>query len=433
MLQYRPYVKTALILAASCSVCPASAEPGLFSALTSGRFDLFLRYRFETADDAAPALATAYASTLRSAIGYQSAPFHDADVYVQLEDVQVVGDGQSYNDGGANDVTDRAVIADPEGLELQQAFFRYGGLPRSVLTVGRQDITHRQAPLHRYIGNVLWRQNWQSYDAVRLINLSLPQTTLDYAYVWQVNRIFGEHNPHPDAGQFAMDSQLLNIQYSGLPFTRLEAYSYLLDFTTPTSAYLSTATVGLRLQGEQSLAAKTKLLYTGEYAHQNDYGNNPHTISAGYLLAEFGLSHTLDLILHSAALKFSYEMLTGDGGANAFQTPLGTNHAFQGFADRFLVTPGDGIQDFFGTLTLKLSDHTQFITIYHRFVSDRDSYDYGTELNVVLERSFGEHLLAGIQYASYRADGNPDNRLRNTQSGQAFDLSKCWLYVQFSY
>jgi len=416
-----------------CPICLASPDTSFLSALTSGRYDLFLRYRFETVEDATPSLASAYASTLRSALGYRTGAFHDADGYLQVEDVRVVGDEKLYNDGGANGVSQRAVVVDPEGFDLQQGLFRYSGLPRTVFTAGRQEITHRQPPLHRYIGNVLWRQNWQNYDSLRLINLSLPHTTLDYAYVWQVNRIFGEHNHRPDAGHFDMDSHLFNLQYSGLRFAKLEAYSYLLDFTTPTSAALSTATLGLRLQGDRPIQGKTRLLYVGEFAQQLDYGTNPNTISVSYLLTELGVSFTVGDFLPSTAVKFSYEHLEGKGGVNAFQTPLGTNHAFQGFADRFLVTPPDGIRDYFATFTLKFAENTQLIAAFHHFGADQDAYDYGDEVNVVLEHPFGDHFLAGVKYADYHADNNPTNNLRNTQSGQAYDLSKFWVYLQYAF
>jgi hypothetical protein len=137
-------------------------------------------------------------------------------------------------------------------------------------------------------------------------------------------------------------------------------------------------------------------------------------------------------ILESVGLKYDYERLKGDGGVKAFQTPLGTNHAFQGFADRFLVTPGDGIQDHFVTLSAKISGF-QFSANYHRFVSDRDNYTYGEEWNVLAERPFSNHFLVGLKWADYHADRNAMNISRNLATGQAFDLTRFWVYLQFSY
>jgi hypothetical protein len=43
----------------------------------------------------------------------------------------------------------------------------------------------------------------------------------------------------------------------------------------------------------------------------------------------------------------------------AFQAPLGTKHAFQGWADEFLNTPTDGIEDaYLDATTPRLSKHT---------------------------------------------------------------------------
>ena len=38
----------------------------------------------------------------------------------------------------------------------------------------------------------------------------------------------------------------------------------------------------------------------------------------------------LNRVIDSVTLKFSYEKLSGKGGADRFVTILGTNHAFQG-------------------------------------------------------------------------------------------------------
>ena len=432
MILHRRWLMSISIFFNSVVFTPVYAQETLWNALTTGHFDWFFRYRYEQVDDGTPNLASAYAQTLRSAIGYRSNSYRQFDAYLQVENVLALGDDSLYNDGGSNGVNNRAVVVDPEGTELQQGYLRFSGLPKTLLTVGRQEITHRPAPLHRYVGNILWRQNWQSFDAVRAVNLSIPHTLIDYAYVWQVNRIFGSDNPRPDVARFQMNSHFLNIQYSGLSAAKLEAYGYWLEFTTPVSAKFSTATYGLRVSGDKVIAPKTKWLYAGEYAKQLDFANNPYAIGADYWLAELGLNYTFDGLVQNAGLKLSTEYLTGQGGVNAFQTPLGTNHAFQGFADRFLVTPGDGIADYFATLQLKFASETQLSVVYHQFHAEHDHYHYGDEVDLVLEHPLSEHLIAGCKWADYRADGNTLNQSRNLASGQAFDLSKFWLYLQFS-
>jgi hypothetical protein len=408
-----------------------AADDGFIDALVGGTPDVFLRYRFERADDGVPGLKRAYASTLRTAIGYQTGTFHGFSAYGQFEDVHAIGEDR-YDDGGSNHVTDRASIVDPEGTEINQAFLRFSAIPKTIVTYGRQEITHRAAPLHRFVGNVLFRQNFQSFDAFRLINLSWPQATFDYAYVWNVNRIFGEDNPLPDASDFPMRSHLLNFQYGGLPFAKVEAYAYLLDFKSHTATRFSTSTLGLRLQGDAVVATKTKLNYALEAANQQDYRSNPNDINVAYFAGELGVTHNIGGAVEALSATLNIEQLAGAGGVRSFQTPLGTNHAFQGFADRFLVTPGDGVRDVFATLGMKLYG-VQISTTYHVLNADRDAYRYGSEWDILVEKTFAKRFLVGLQYADYRADNNALNVSRNTGSGQAFDLSRCWAYLQFKY
>lgn len=419
----------------------------LWQALSRGKPDLYLRYRFEQVDDGQrPALDDAHASTLRTAIGYSTGLFHEFGAYVQLEDVRVIGN-DVYNDGGSNGVTGRAVVVDPEGTEVNQANVRYRGLPRTTLWLGRQEIEHRPAPLHRYVGNILWRQNWQSFDALRAVNESLPATKLDYAYIWNVNRIFGEDNPLADRSDYRSDSHALAITYGGFNAGKLEAYAYLLDFAgnTPSSLALSSGTYGGRFQGAYDLLTySAKVLYTAEFAHQTDYGDNPADIDVNYVLGELGITKACNSpILESVTIKGSYEVLEGDGVvtagatrvARAFQTPLGTNHAFQGWADRFLLTPGDGIEDWFGTVVAKIHG-MQFMLMYHDFDANRGDYAYGTEWDAQLTKTFKEHYTVGLKYARYDADPNPLNLARNgtgSAGKQAFDLDKFWAWAEIRF
>jgi hypothetical protein len=435
-----------------CFGCAVMSEiavgADLWKAISGGKPDLYMRYRFEYVDDAQrPIVDQAYANTLRTALGYSTGLFYGFGAYVQMEDVRALGD-ELYNDGGGNGITSRAVVVDPEGTEINQANLRYRGFPRTTLTLGRQEIEHRLAPLHRYVGNILWRQNWQSFDAVRLVNESLPATRIDYAYAWNVNRIFGEDNPIPDRSNFGGGSHLINLTYGGFTLGKVEGYSYLLDFDSSAlgTQGLATATYGGRFQGAYDLIKySTKVLYTGEAAHQTDYADNPADIGVNYYLGELGATKLINSpILEFVTLKASYEVLQGDGPiaigrrgriSRSFQTPLGTNHAFQGWADRFLTTPADGIVDIFGTLVAKVYG-AQFMLFYHDFNSDRDDYDYGSEWDAQVTRVFDNHYTVGLKYARYDADDNATNRARNGAASagkQAYDLEKIWAWVELRF
>ena len=421
----------------------------LWRAIRSGKPDLMLRYRFENVDDGQqPALDDAYANTLRSALGYSTGLYHGFGLYGQLEDVRVIGE-EDFNDGGRNGVISRAVVADPKGTEIQQANLRYRGLPKTQFTLGRQEIEHRQAPFHRYVGNVLWRQNWQSYDAVRVVNDSVAALHVDYAYVWNVNRIFGEHNRLADRANFALDGHLIDLTWRGIPNATLEPYVYLLDFgdnRLAATRALSTATYGARLQGTYDLVGSAaKLLYTAEFSHQQDYGgDNPVELSVNYYLGELGVTRLLSHAwFESVTLKLSYEVLGGDGAVTAgegqigraFQTPLATIHIFQGWADRFLTTPADGVVDAYATLAFKIAG-ANLAFIYHDFNADNGDYDYGNEWNAQLSRAFHEHYTLGVTYARYEASGNAANLERNGAASagkQAYDLTKLWLWADMKF
>lgn len=421
----------------------------LWRALSGGKPDLFVRYRFENVDDGQkPVLADAYANTLRSALGYSTGLYHGFGLYGQLEDVRTLGD-EDFNDGGSNRHNTRALVVDPQDTEIQQANIRYRGLPKTQVTLGRQEIEHRQAPFHRYIGNVAWRQNWQSFDALRVVNDSVPALHVDYAYVWNVNRIFGQDNPLPDRADFGLDGHLIDMTWRGIPYSTLEPYAYLLDFDDNRLAgtrALSTATYGARLQGAYDLVGSaSKLLYTFEFAHQQDYGNdNPIDLSVNYYFIEGGVTRAFNYPwLEAVTVKASYEVLGGDGPVavgngrigRAFQTPLGTNHAFQGWADRFLSTPADGVADLFGTVSVKVAG-ANLALIYHDFDADRGGYNYGNEWDVQLTRPFFEHYTLGIKYARYEASGNATNLARNGAASagkQAYDLTKLWLWAEMKF
>lgn len=407
----------------------ASGEEGsLLRAFTGGKLELGLRLRFEHVDDDfAPGGATleqADATTLRTVFGYGTGEFHGLSAYAEMEAVSRLAG--TYNDG-SNGRTDHAAIIDPDGVELNQGYFSYAGLPDTVLKAGRQIITYRDAPFHRFIGTVLWRQNWQTHDAFTLTNQTLPNTEFKYAYVWRVNRIFGEDAPEP-LSHFDSNSHLFNLKYKGLPFGILEAYAYLLDFDNADA--FSTWTIGARFQGSRELNEQVKLLYVAEFAHQEDYADNPAKIDAPYYWVEGGLAFKPRQLVDQVTAKIGYEVLGGDGGADRFVTILATGHAFQGWADRFLVTPGDGIEDLIATLAIK-AGRASFTAVYHDLSSDTGSYDYGDEIDLILNFAVVKRVSAGLKYSYYDADENTVNVARNGAIGA--DVAKFWTWVQFNY
>jgi hypothetical protein len=77
----------------------------------------------------------------------------------------------------------------------------------------------------------------QTFDALVVQDKSLAKTTLTYAYLDQINRVFSRRHAQ---GQWDSSSHVFNASYVGWPAGTLTGYAYLLDFDN--SAANSSAT-----------------------------------------------------------------------------------------------------------------------------------------------------------------------------------------------
>ena len=388
------------------------------AALTGGKPSLYMRYRFESVDQEGFA-RRAEASTLRTQLGYLTGDFHGFGAFLQFEDVHVIG-RERYN-STANGLTQYPVVVDPKGNEINQAYLSYKGIPGTTLKYGRQVIIYDN---QRFVGNVGWRQNEQTFDAFTVQNTSLPSTTISYAHISNVNRIFGED--HPTQSDLGMNSDLLNVAYSGFKAGKVAGYAYLLDYdrgqTIPITA--SNKTLGARFDGNYPISP-IKLLYTAEYAHQSAYRDGTANVDADYGYAMLGME------VKGVQVKLNYELLSGDG-VYGFATPLATLHAFNGWADKFLNTPRDGIRDAFISIGGSAWG-TNLLAAYHDYTSDNLSYNYGSEWNFVASKKIKKYLTLSAKYAAYNGDVNTTNVARNAAAGLAKDIDKFWLQAELQF
>jgi hypothetical protein len=394
------------------------AEESILDAISKGQSSFSANLRYENVDqENKPEEANAYTARLTAA--YKTGTYYDLGIYGEVESVHSLFSNNYAHKSQAKGAT-YPVIADPNETELNQGYLFYTGLSDTSVKLGRQALTYRDAPFHRHIGTVAWRQNWQTLDAFSVANKSIQDTILSYAYVWNVNRIFGEDAAEP-WDDFDSASHLINAQYTGFKPVKLEAYAYLYDFKNANA--FSTNTYGLRASGATPVADGLSAIYTAEYASQSDAADNPNSIDADYLLGELGAKMTFDGPLKMLLVKASYELQEGNGGADRFVTILGTNHAYQGWADQFLVTPGDGVEDIYLTAVAKAYG-MKFVAAYHDFSSDKNSYDYGTEFNIMATKQVAKNYTLGLKYADFNADTNS----LNTTSPN--DVTKIWAFVQ---
>ncbi len=393
----------------------AMAEDAFFEALTGGKVSFSARARYETVDQD-NALKDADAFTLRTTLGYKTGSFHGFSAFAEVEDVSDLG-SDDYN-STTNGEGAYSVIADPDGTEVNQAYLQYNGFDTEV-KFGRQEITYRNAPFHRFVGNVLWRQNHQSFDALSFSNTSFADTTINYAYIDEVHTIFGDDRDAGiiKGGDIDLDAHLINVQYTGLSVGKLQAYGYFLDYNDNEAA--SSQTLGLRFNGGQAVNDDWKVIYTAEYANQDDYQDGTMD-DQNYFLGEVGAKYKGWLA------KLSYELQQGDG-TDSFKTPLGTNHAFQGWADMFLTTPAQGLQDTYVTVVGKVLG-VKVVAVYHDFETDKGSLDAGNEIDLLVQKTFKKHYTVGMKYSDYNADSE-----YTAVNSKSVDTEKFWLFGQVKF
>ncbi|HEY7798060.1 MAG TPA: alginate export family protein, partial [Hyphomonadaceae bacterium] len=305
------------------------------------------------------------------------------------------------------------VIPDRETLEINRLQLTHD-FGAGQVVAGRQRLAFDD---ERFVGTSAFRQNEQTYDAARVSLPRLGPIAVDMAYVWQVNRFLSTSDVE---SRFNGDTWLLNIS-ADTPAGRLSGYHYALDLDDGTGAPLdevnSSVTSGIGIAGRHYWN-NLGVGWRADYAHQRDYAGNPLEYSADYWRA-VGM-----LDFNWASLSAGHEVL-GEGGPRAFQTPLGTNHARQGAADMFVVTPVSGVRDTFveGVWPLDAIGPLRGLTAtlrHHWFAGDIAGEDLGSEWDASLRAAIAG-VQASIEYAAYSADSFGD------------DTQKLWLSLRRSF
>lgn len=117
------------LLAASTIAAPACAAPLAFKPLVDARL------RYETVDqDGIAANADALTARLRVGAEVKGGPFA-----LLVESEATLAISEKYN-SGINGKAGYPIVADPENIELNRAQIQFTGLPRTIVTLGRQRI-----------------------------------------------------------------------------------------------------------------------------------------------------------------------------------------------------------------------------------------------------------------------------------------------------
>lgn len=354
-----------------------------------------IRARYEYADF--DGLDSSNALTFRERLGLKTMAWNGFSAYVEGEFSQAAID--DYN-GGAGPQADpfeptQSPIFDPETNELNQGYIQYEGYDTTA-KLGRQRIIYDNAA---FIGNVGWRQNEQTYDGISFVNKSIDGLTLNYAYIGQVNRIFGSDadsnigftSGFTNVQDIESDVHLFNASYTGIKGLTLGGYAYIMNFED-VGAW-DNNTFGVSAKGTFAGV----VLY-GEFAYQDKAG----------LLGEQDA-----LYVHATATKnFGKQALTVgiehlDAG---FKTPLATVHAFNGFAD---VTDGarisgghNGLTDLYVSHTTPIFCGIKWMNVLHTMGDNEISNGYGWEYDSVLTKKFDDNFTAIAKLACFQSEGD---------------------------
>lgn len=403
-------MKPAALLAATCLAALSSPVLAQTAAAPSDGVVfkplLDARLRYETVDRDAP-LTDARAGTLRIRPGVEVSRgawsvLAEGEATVALRD--------DYNDTiPTNGIEPFANVADPENLELNRLQLRYATASLTV-TVGRQRINLDD---QRFVGASGWRQNEQTFDAVRAEG-GFGELKLDLAYSNAQRTILGE-----DAGPrraWSGDFVLLGASGTAGPVT-IKGFAYLLDFDDPLQAMSSSDTVGVRVSGALPVPGLAPVKLTASYARQTEAGADPADYAADYALVEAATG------VAGFTLTAALEDLGSDQG-RGLQTPLATLHKFNGWADVFTTTPSGGLRDLSLTVGRPLPGVTALPGLsasltFHDFDSSGGDRAYGREWDAFISFKPGPFVVS-IKYAAYDADGF-----------QA-DLRKTWLQLEWA-
>ncbi len=298
-------------------------------------------------------------------------------------------------DSTTNGATEYPVVADPAGFAAVNRFAVVNrSLENATFTVGRQRIIHGNA---RFVGNVGWRQNEQTFDGVRA-EVGFGRTKLDVAYANQVNRVFGPDSP---VGRWDGDLVLARVSR---PFEWGEAAAFAYRLELDDAPAMSSDTYGIELVGSRPIGGGISGRYAAAIARQTDRHPSPLDLDETYSLFEVGIGFS------GVTIDIGRETLGGNGQA-AFSTPLATLHLFQGWTDKFLATPPAGIVDTYLEVGYAVGARGPFervaiVAAFRSLESDAGSASYGDELDVSLVAKLARlsRTTFTLKYADYAAD-----------------------------
>ena len=356
--------------------------------------EIDLRYRLEIVDDDGFD-KNATASTARLRLGLRSPEWSGLHFGVTAHGNRRIASNR-FN-STANQRTQFPVVADPDDEGVSEAWIGYRASDQALIKIGRQRIVEDN---HRFIGNVGFRQLEQTFDAATLSVSPGDKWQIDVRYLDRAQRIFGRSNPNRLLARADLDAWMLSVGRDFDNFA-ITGYAHRLIFDDRPASHRN---LGIRATGQFDLA--TGLGWRAELARQDGLRE----------LSAVSSQHYVHLRLSQNREQWhwfaGHERLGGDG-EYAFQTPLATLHAHNGWTDRFLVTPADGLIDTYVAAGTRVGAWRGLVKL-HDFRSDNNSSRYGREYGLMVNRP----LPAGLSF---------ETKLAWFDGRQQADVGKLWL------
>jgi len=408
---------------------PPPAPPTISEAIAAGKLILEVRGRYEMVDQTRTAALTrkGEAYTVRTRLGWETADWNGFKALIEMEDVRLFGpEHYAVNVPGATTPplngashSKYPLINDPKVTELNRLQLTWTPNAMMQATIGRQRILLDD---QRFVGNVGWRQDEQTFDAVRL-DLAWRRFKMIYVYVNRANRVLGEMR------DWDSDSHLLNVTWSPAEQLRLQGFVYALDFEN--SRPNVSLTKGIKGSGK-TWVGLVQLAYNATYARQTDWRHATAPYGLNYYSAD--LAGTFDIWTG----KVGYEVLEGNG-VRGFTTPLATTHAFNGWSDAFVQALGgnksfvDGIKDLNFTLNVKprykwtYLSAIDLIVRYHDFRAERTGAPLGHEWDAQIQAAINPKLSMALKYADFERVG----RARAGTAAPPPSRKKFWVTLEY--
>ncbi len=412
-------------------------EYTIMDAIKTGKNMTSFRLRYEHVDQDGLA-RDADGITLRSLVGWQTAPYKNFSFAFQAIDVSKLMD--DFDDSTVGGITSPATvqagksafpkIVDPDETNINQVYLDWTGVKNTRVRLGRQQVNLDNV---RFVGDIAFRQVMQTFDGISVMTKAVPDMDIFLAHFETVNQI-NTRNRTDGA------LEVVNAKYYLTPTETISGYGYLSSFdnlgfgngwfgggAANAAANQSNKVFGVRADGIHPFNPNLRAVYTAEYAKQSDYSGGDSRIDAYYYKVGGGVG--IDFL----TIRLDQELLSSNNGTYAFQTPFGTNHLFQGWVDKFLATPRHGMRDTFVTATYRLNDWL-FFADYHVFNSDVDftkttgglGNKYGTEWNAAVTYNVNKNIMTKVEYGKYSEDDQySPTRIRDTE--------KLWLTAMYTF